>query len=94
MTILIAGATGLVGSALLREFKRLGSSVLGISSKDVNLLDRVATFEYIKNVSPRIIIDAAAKVGGIGATSSFPVEFLSQNIQIQTNYIWDYLFRF
>jgi GDP-L-fucose synthase len=87
MTILIAGATGLVGSALLREFKRLGSSVVGISSKDVNLLDRSATFEYIKNLSPRIIIDAAAKVGGIGATSSFPVEFLSQNIQIQTNLI-------
>jgi GDP-L-fucose synthase len=87
MTILIAGATGLAGSALLREFKRLGLSVLGISSKDVNLLDRSATFEYIKNLSPRIIIDAAAKVGGIGATSIFPVEFLSQNIQIQTNLI-------
>jgi GDP-L-fucose synthase len=87
MTILIAGATGLVGSALLREFKRLGSSVVGISSKDVNLLNRSATFEYIKNLSPRMIIDAAAKVGGIGATSSFPVEFLSQNVQIQTNLI-------
>jgi len=87
VTILIAGATGLAGSALLREFKRLGSSVLGISSKDINLLDRSATFEYIKNLSPRMIIDAAAKVGGIGATSSFPVEFLSQNIQIQTNLI-------
>ena len=87
MTILIAGATGLVGSALLREFKRLGSSAVGISSKDVNLLDRSTTFEYIKNLSPRMIIDAAAKVGGIGATSSFPVEFLSQNIQIQTNLI-------
>ena len=87
MTILIAGATGLVGSALLREFKRLGSSAVGISSKDVNLLDRLATFAYIKNLSPRMIIDAAAKVGGIGATSSFPVKFLSQNIQIQTNLI-------
>jgi GDP-L-fucose synthase len=87
MTILIAGATGLVGSALLREFKRLGSSVIGISSRDVNLLDRLATFEYIKDLNPTMIIDAAAKVGGIGATSSFPVEFLSQNIQIQTNLI-------
>ena len=87
MTILIAGATGLVGSALSREFKRLGSSFVGISSKDVNLLDRSATFEYVKNLSPRVIIDAASKVGGIGATSRFPVEFLSQNIQIQTNLI-------
>ena len=87
MTILIAGATGLVGSALLREYKKLGSSTIGISSKDVNLLDRSATFEYIKNLNPRMIIDAAAKVGGIGATSSFPVKFLSENIQIQTNLI-------
>lgn len=87
MTILIAGATGLVGSALLREYKKLGSSTVGISSKDVNLLDRSATFEYIKNLNPRMIIDAAAKVGGIGATSSFPVKFLSENIQIQTNLI-------
>jgi GDP-L-fucose synthase len=87
MTVLIAGATGLAGSALVREYKRLGSSVVGISSKDINLLDRTATFNYIKNLSPRIIVDAAAKVGGIGASSTFPVEFLSQNIQIQTNLI-------
>jgi GDP-L-fucose synthase len=87
MTILVAGATGLAGSALMREFKRLGSLAIGISSKDVNLLDREATFEYIRNLRPRMIIDAAAKVGGIGATSRFPVEFLSKNIQIQTNLI-------
>jgi GDP-L-fucose synthase len=85
MTILVAGGSGLVGSAIVSEFKRLNQDVIGISSKDVNLLDRNKTFEYINDLKPTAIIDAAAKVGGIGGNNSFPVEFLSQNLQIQTN---------
>lgn len=85
MTILVAGATGLAGSAIVRELTRLGEPVIGISSKNVNLLDRRATFDYLNELKPKTVIDAAAKVGGIGANSSFPVEFLSENIQIQTN---------
>jgi len=85
MTILVAGATGLAGSAIYRELIKVGEKVVGISSKDVDLLDRKATFEYLKNLKPKAVIDAAAKVGGISANNSFPVEFLSQNIQIQTN---------
>ena len=85
MTILVAGGTGLVGSAIVRELKRVSRDVVGISSKDVNLLDRVKTFAYIKKINPTVIIDAAAKVGGIGGNNSFPVEFLTQNLQIQSN---------
>jgi GDP-L-fucose synthase len=85
MTILVAGGTGLVGSAIVRELKRVNKDVVGISSKDVNLLDRDKTFAYIKNINPTTIIDAAAKVGGIGGNNSFPVEFLTQNLQIQSN---------
>jgi GDP-L-fucose synthase len=85
MTILVAGGTGLVGSAIIRELKRLNKDVVGISSKDVDLLDRVKTFAYIKNLNPTAIIDAAAKVGGIGGNNAFPVEFLTQNLQIQSN---------
>ena len=85
MTILVAGGSGLVGSAIVNEFKRLNRDVIGISSKDVNLLDRNKTFEYINDLKPTAIIDSAAKVGGIGGNNSFPVEFLSQNLQIQTN---------
>jgi GDP-L-fucose synthase len=85
MTILVAGGTGLVGSAIVRELKRVNKDVVGISSKDVNLLDRDKTFAYIKNINPTVIIDAAAKVGGIGGNNSFPVEFLTQNLQIQSN---------
>jgi GDP-L-fucose synthase len=85
MTILVAGGTGLVGSAIVRELKRVNRDVVGISSKDVNLLDRDKTFAYIKKLNPTAIIDAAAKVGGIGGNNAFPVEFLTQNLQIQSN---------
>jgi len=85
MTILVAGASGLVGSAIVRELKRVNMSVIGISSKDLNLLDRSRTFSYIKSIKPTVVIDAAAKVGGIGGNSNYPVEFLTQNVQIQSN---------
>ena len=85
MTILVAGGTGLAGSAIIRELERVDKKVIGISSKDVNLLDRAKTFSYIKDLKPNVIIDAAAKVGGVGSNNAFPVEFLSQNLQIQSN---------
>jgi GDP-L-fucose synthase len=85
MTILVSGATGLAGSAIKAEFEKKVEKVIGISSQDINLLDRNATFEYINELKPRVVIDAAAIVGGIGANSNFPAEFLSKNIQIQTN---------
>jgi GDP-L-fucose synthase len=87
MTILVAGATGLAGSAIVRELTRIGRPVVGISSKDVDLLDRDATFDYLNKLKPNAVIDAAAKVGGISANNNYPVEFLSENIQIQTNLI-------
>jgi GDP-L-fucose synthase len=85
MTILVAGGTGLVGSAIVRALKKVNEDVIGISSKDVDLLDRVKTFTFVKEINPSVIIDAAAKVGGIGGNNEFPVEFLSQNLQIQSN---------
>ena len=85
MTILVAGGSGLVGSAVVRELTRINQKVIGISSKDVNLLDRGSTFSIIKDLRPSVIIDAAAKVGGIGGNNAYPVEFLSENLQIQCN---------
>ena len=85
MTILVAGKTGLVGSAILRGLNKAGKTAVGINSKDLDLLDRKKTFEYIQDLKPSLIIDAAARVGGIGANSNFPVDFLSKNLQIQCN---------
>ena len=85
MKILVAGGTGLAGSAIMRELERVNKKVIGISSKDINLLDRAKTFSYIKDLGPAVIIDAAAKVGGVGSNNAYPVEFLTQNLQIQSN---------
>lgn len=85
MTIVVAGSTGLVGSAIVRELNRRSQSVIGINRKVVDLLDRGATFDFISAAKPDLVIDAAAIVGGIGANNSFPVDFLSKNLQIQNN---------
>jgi GDP-L-fucose synthase len=85
MTIVVAGGTGLAGSAIVRAYEAAGSEVIPVSRKVVDLLDRDATFKFIKDVKPSLIVDAAAKVGGIGANNSFPVEFLSDNVRIQSN---------
>ncbi len=85
MTIVVAGRTGLAGSAIVRAYQAAGHEVIPVSRKVVDLLDRDATFTFIKDVKPSLIVDAAAKVGGIGANNSFPVEFLADNVRIQSN---------
>ena len=85
MTVIVAGHTGLVGSAIYELLTSRNEKVLGINSKVVDLLDRKATFEFINDHKPSVVIDAAAIVGGIGANNLFPVDFLSKNLQIQNN---------
>jgi len=85
MTTLVAGGTGLVGSAIVRELQARGQEVLSVNSKVIDLLDPKATFEFVADHKRTPIIDAAARVGGIGANNTYPVDFLSLNIQIQTN---------
>lgn len=83
--MIVAGSTGLVGSALTTVFENAGFEVIGINRSVLDLLDLEATIKFIKKNRPSLVIDAAAKVGGIGANNSFPVEFLSDNIRIQSN---------
>lgn len=85
MTIVVAGATGLAGSAIVRAFEKAGKEVVGINRSVVDLLDLTATKKFLKDVAPSMVIDAAARVGGIGANNAFPVEFLTDNIRIQSN---------
>ena len=84
--IYIAGHRGLVGSALYSHFSAQGfTNLIGWTSAELDLRDEVATLNAIRGAKPDIIIIAAAKVGGIMANSTFPVEFLNDNIRIQTN---------
>ena len=85
MKVLIAGYTGLVGSALFEKFNSIGEDVVGINSKNLDLLERTKVFEFVHDFRPDLVIDAAAIVGGIGANNSLPVDFLSKNLQMQCN---------
>jgi len=85
MTIVVAGATGLAGSAIVRAYEKSGEQVIGINRSVCDLLDREATINFIKKAKPTIVVDAAAKVGGIGANNAYPVEFLADNLRIQSN---------
>ncbi|MDO8733391.1 MAG: GDP-L-fucose synthase [Actinomycetota bacterium] len=84
--VYVAGHHGLVGSAIVRALETVGvGEVIGWRSSELDLRDRGATFDAINEAKPDIIIDAAAKVGGIMANSTYPVEFLRDNILLQTN---------
>lgn len=85
MQIYVAGISGMVGSAISIESIAQGHEVTGRPSKELDFTDRKAVFEEMKTLQPEALIIAAAKVGGIGANSSMPVDFLSINLQIQTN---------
>ena len=82
---LVAGGTGLVGSALVKEIKNRGLEVVGISSQDADLRNYSETRDILEELKPKIIIDAAAKVGGIKFNNDYPVDFLLDNLRIQNN---------
>jgi len=84
--IYIAGHRGLVGSALWRHLESVGfSNLIGYTSTEVDLRRKDQTSSAIALAKPQILIIAAAKVGGIMANSNYPVEFLNENLKIQTN---------
>jgi GDP-L-fucose synthase len=84
--IYVAGHNGMVGSAVVRELSKSGhKNILLIPSSQLDLTNRNLVSEFFQANKPKYVILAAAKVGGILANNSKPVEFLSQNIQIQTN---------
>jgi len=86
--IFIAGHNGMVGSACWRALKAKGyKNIIGYNSKDLDLRDQRKVSEVIKREKPDVIIDAAARVGGILANSQNPYEFLMDNMLIQNNLI-------
>ncbi len=85
-TTYVAGHRGMVGSAVWRRLEGAGFTDLrGRPSSELDLRDRDAVFDYLSETRPRYVVLAAAKVGGIVANDTYPVEFLSDNLRIQTN---------
>lgn len=85
-TFYVAGHRGLVGSAIWRRLESEGfEDLVGRSSSELDLKDREAVFAFFAEVKPRYVVLAAAKVGGILANSTYPVDFLSDNLRIQVN---------
>lgn len=85
-TFYVAGHKGLVGSAIWRLLQKEGfTSLVGRTSTDLDLTDRAEVFRFFEQTKPQYVVLAAAKVGGILANSSYPVDFLSGNLRIQLN---------
>jgi len=93
--IYVAGIYGMVGNAIARHLKELGFvNVIGHSSKELDLTNQQAVFEFFKKEKPDYVFLAAAKVGGIYANNTYPADFIYSNIAIQTNIIHAaYIFR-
>jgi GDP-L-fucose synthase len=82
----VAGHRGLVGSAIWRKLEAEGfNALVGRSSAELDLKQRDAVFDFFGETRPRYVVLAAAKVGGILANNTYPVDFLSENLQIQVN---------
>lgn len=85
-TIYIAGHRGLAGSGIWRHFTQAGyTNLVGLTSSELDLTNRPAVMATLKDISPDVVIDAAAKVGGIHANDTYPADFLSENLQMQVN---------
>lgn len=83
---LIAGSSGMVGRGIVRIAKSQGiTDVVEVTSKTCDLRNLQKTRELLLDTKPDVVIDAAAKVGGILANSTEPVDFMINNLQIQTN---------
>ncbi len=86
--IMVAGARGMVGSAIVRRLRGLGyENLLTPTSGQLDLTDQAQTLEYFLAQRPRYVFLAAAKVGGIHANSTYPGQFIYQNLAIEANVI-------
>jgi GDP-L-fucose synthase len=86
--IYIAGHNGMVGSAIWRTLSNKGfTNLTGVSSKELDLRNQQAVHDFIAKEKPEVIIDAAARVGGILANNDYPYQFIMENMQIQNNLI-------
>ena len=87
MKVFVAGHQGLVGSEVVSQLKISGHQTIVATRDELDLRNRAAVNNFLNSNKPEAVILAAAVVGGIKANMERPVDFLSQNLQIQTNVI-------
>tara|TARA_B100000242_G_scaffold248151_1_gene189139 strand:- start:52 stop:993 length:942 start_codon:yes stop_codon:yes gene_type:complete len=86
--VFLAGHNGMLGSSIFRILKKKGyKKIITIDKKKLDLRNQIAVKKFIKKNKPDAVIIAAAKVGGIKANIKYPADFISDNLQIQTNLI-------
>ncbi len=86
--IYVAGHKGMVGNAIVKNLKKNGfKNLLLVNKEQLDLTNRKEVFEWFENFKPDVVVIAAAKVGGIFANNSYPVDFLLDNLKIQNNLI-------
>ena len=87
LRVFVAGHNGMVGAAVARRLKLEDCEILTIDHRDLDLMQQEPTERYLRDQKPDVVVVAAAKVGGIFANSSFPVDFLADNLAIARNLI-------
>ena len=86
--VLVAGANGMVGSAIVRNLESKGyTNIIKATRQVVDFTDQEATDAFFKFIKPQYVFVAAAKVGGIMANNNYKADFLTENLRIQTNII-------
>ena len=92
--IFIAGASGMVGSSILRILKQSGygrkdrgGAIYAPNRKDLDLSDHSSVLKWFQQFNPTVVILAAGKVGGISANANYPADFILENLKIQTNIV-------
>jgi GDP-L-fucose synthase len=83
--VLVTGASGVVGSSIIRSLSRNKVEHIGVTGKNFNLLSIDKTKEMIDSIRPNTVIHAAAQVGGVYGNMNFPHNFISRNLQMQLN---------
>ena len=86
--IYVAGHKGMVGNAIVKNLQKNGfNNLLLVNRKQLDLKNREKVLEWFDTFKPDVVVIAAAKVGGIFANNSYPVDFLLDNLKIQNNLI-------
>ena len=87
LKVWVPGSNGMVSSAIIKKLKTENCKIITSTRNQLDLTDKVKVFEFYKENQPDVVILSAAKVGGIHANNTYPVDFLLENLCIQNNII-------